>query len=156
MNLNQFAMGAEHGMLDLTTNPNPAVMTARFHAIEGGAHVEPGEGVVLTDLGADDTPGPPIVQQRAAAGEAIMGVVILSTKENLRGDTDLVEIAGFGAVVWMRASAALARGAAVTLTVATPGYVEAVGGNELFGRLLDKASAADELVRVLILATNDV
>jgi len=151
MNMNQFKQTPVVGSLDLTVNSSPMVFTCRFKdASDEGAELVPGEGVNLVDLGSSDTIGPPIVDERATT-DVIFGVKIYNTKSNTAEDGDIVQIAGDGAVVFMNAGAAIARGAEVELVDATPGNViTSAGTNRILGKALDKASAADDLVRILI------
>lgn len=150
-NANQFSQTPVVGSLDLQTNSNPAVFTCRFKdASEGGATLLPGEGVKLVDLGANDFAGPPIVDERATT-DVIFGVKIFTTKENTAEDGDIVQIAGDGAVIFMNAGAAILRGAEVELVDATPGNViTSAATNRILGVCLDKATAANQTVRILI------
>ena len=94
----------------------------------------------------------PLVDKRAADTDAIFGVKIFNTQQSQSGPGVEFTVAQAGAVVKMAASAALVRGAQVSLVVATPGQVQAVGTDKLFGILLDKAVATGDLVRVLVQA----
>lgn len=151
-NMNQFKQTPVVGSLDLATNSNPAVFTCRFKDVSetAGTTMVPGEGAKLVDLGASDFISPPIVDERATTDE-IFGVKLYSTKENAAVDNDIVQIAGDGAVVFMNAGAAIVRGAKVELVDATPGNViTSAGTNKILGVCLDKATAADQVVRVLV------
>ena len=150
-NMNQFKQTPVVGSVDLQTNANPAMFTCRFKDVSaGGATLVPGEGVKLVDLGASDFVGPPIVDERATT-DVIFGVKLFTTKENTAEDGDIVQIAGDGAVVFMNAGAAIVRGAKVELVDATPGNViTSAGTNRILGIALDKATAADQVIRVLV------
>lgn len=150
-NMNQFKQTPVVGSLDLQTNANPAVFTCRFKDVsDEGATLVPGEGVKLVDLGTSDFISPPIVDERATT-DVIFGVKIYSTKENTSADGEIVQIAGDGAVLFMNAGAAIARGAKVELVDATPGNViTSAGTNRILGTCLDKATAADQIVRILV------
>ena len=151
-NTNQFNQQRVAGELDLTTNPNPSVMTGRYNP-EAEADLSGfGVGVQLTDLGADDTEGAPIFDTRSEDNDTIFGVRIFTTKQ---GDVEAgvpIEVAFMGAVVWMEAGAALDRGVEVSLDVSEPGQVQEIGDFARFGLTLDKASEAGDLIRVLITA----
>jgi hypothetical protein len=151
LNTNQFEQTNIVGVLDLTTNPNPFVMTVRIDPALVG-DVIPGEGVILTDLGASDAVGPPFVDQRAADANAIEGAVIFDTKSATKQGGDLITIAKKNAVIVMEAAAAILRGAKVALVLASPGQVVTLTGEALFGKALDKAAAAGTLIRIEVLA----
>lgn len=153
-NINQFKKAPVVGSLDLSTNPNPALFTCRFvdASATAGTTIVPGEGVKLIDRGANDIPGPPIVDERAADADAIFGVKIYTTEKAASETGEFVQVAGPGAVVYMNAGAAILRGAAVELVLATPGNVitAAASGTPDLGICLDKATAANDVVRILI------
>ena len=151
-NMNQFVQTPVVGDLDLQSNPNPAVITCRF--IDASATADttlvPGEGVNLVDLGASDFAGDPLVDERAANTDAIFGVNTYKTQKNASESRDIVQIALRGAVVYMNSGAAILRGATVELVLATPGNVITQSTGTALGRALDKATAADQTIRVLI------
>jgi len=150
-NLNQFGLNTEIGQLDLQANGSPAVFTCKLSPSYAGGGVVPGEGVDLVDLAASDIKGiNPIVGVRALTTTAIFGVKISNTKSNTSAKGDIVQIAGPGSVIWLNSNAAIVRGASVELVLATPGNVVTRSTGTTLGRALDKASAADELIRVLI------
>lgn len=152
-NMNQFRQTATVGMLDLQTNPNPAVMTVRHNSEATSTNrIVPGEGVKLVDLGADDPGGVPFVDKRALDADGIKGVQILNPKTNSVAPGEVMEIAGQGAVIFMEASAAIAREALVALVIATAGQVVTRTTEEILGLALDKAFAAGDLIRVEITA----
>jgi hypothetical protein len=151
-NSNQFKQQRIAGSLDLTTNPNPATMSVRNDPeATSTATLEAGEGIKLKDLGASDSPGPPIVGKRTSDVDEIFGVRIYNTKEGETPVGEVCEIAFKNAVVFMEASGALNRGVQVSLVNGTPGQVQAVGTNAIFGQTLDKAADGD-IIRVLITA----
>ena len=151
-NQNQFDQGPILGDLDLVTNANPFVFTCRFvdASATTGTVLVPGEGVNLVDLGANDSEGPPIVDERAANTDAIFGVKRYVTETNQSESGSRVQIASTGAVIWMNAGAAIPRGSEVELVLATPGNVIVQSTGTTLGRALDKATAADQLIRVRI------
>ena len=104
---------------------------------------------MLSDLGANDTPGAPIVAIRTGEHtDPIYGVKIRNTKKAKVEGGDVFEIAKKGAVVRFKAAGALARGVPVTLTLATIGEVKAVTTKTPLGVTLDKASAKGDIIRV--------
>lgn len=153
LNSNQFGQTPVVGMLDMRTNPNPAVFNFRYDPTDTPTNtMVPGEGVKLVDLGGSDVNGVPIVGKRTADADAIMGVRVYNPEKNQKNPGDIMEIAGQGAVVFLEAAAAMNRGTNVALTLATPGRVQAQTTEEILGITLTKAAALGDLVRVLITA----
>lgn len=154
LNQNQFKQSRVLGEPDLTLNPTPNVYSVRFNpeATVDTDFLTPGEGVKLVDLAGNDVNGVPIVDERAADADAIFGVKIFDTKNGSNDPSDIVQVAGKDAVIWMNAGAAIARGAKVALVLATPGNVVTQTTEALFGLALDKATAADQLIRVQVKA----
>lgn len=152
-NMNQFKQIAVVGEIDLQTNANPAMFTCRYKDASETANktIEPGQGLKLIDLGSDDFESPPIVDVLADDNDGgAFGVKVFSTKKNANSDGEIVQVAGEGAVMFLNAGAAIARGAKVSLVVATPGNVVTTTTEDEVGIALDKATAADEVIRVLI------
>jgi len=151
-NMNQFKQTPVVGSLDLQSNPNPSMFTCRFKDASetAGTTMVPGEGAKLIDLDTADFISPPIVDERALVSDPIFGVKVYTTKKNAAVDNDIVQVAGRGAVVFMNAGAAIVRGAEVSLVLATPGNVVTLTAGSRLGVCLDKATAANQLVRVLI------
>lgn len=148
VNLNQFSITPAVGDLDLAHSTGESVVSVRFGYEDTAGDIEAGEGVKLSDLGANDTPGAPIVAIRTTELEPIFGVKIRNTKKAKVTGGNVFEIAKFGAVVRFKAAGALARGAAVTLTLANIGEVKAVSTKTPLGVTLDKATTAGDIVRV--------
>jgi len=150
-NMNQFKQSTVVGELDLQTSANPAVFTVLLSPESATTGMVPGEGVKLVDLGASDFRGiNPIVDVRALDADAIFGVKVFNTKKNSNVAGEVIQIAGKGAAIWLNAGAAILRGASVDLVLATPGNVVMADGATVLGVALDKATAADQLIRVLI------
>lgn len=149
VNLNQFSITPAVGDLDLAHSTGECVASVRFGYEDTTGDIEAGEGVMLSDLGANDTPGAPIVAIRTSEHlSPIFGVKIRNTKKAKVEGGDVFEIAKFGAVVRFKAAGALSRGAAVTLTLANIGEVKEVSTKTPLGVTLDKATAAGDIVRV--------
>jgi len=152
-NMNQFAQTPVVGELDLQTNPNPATFTCLFKdkSETAATTLVPGEGAKLIDLDTADIVGiNPIVDERALVGDPIFGVKVFTTKKNEAVDGEIVQIAGEGAVIFMNSDAAILRGAEVELVLATPGNVKTYSSGSKAGIALDKVTAADKIIRVLI------
>lgn len=149
-NINQFEQGNLPGTIDLSTNPNPSVIYCRIDPNGAAADFVAGQGVRLVDAGVNDGAGPPLVDALTVDTQVPFGVILFDPKQGTHARGDVVAVAVKRSVVNMQAAAALNRGSLVSLTVATAKEVAAVGANAQFGYLLDKASAAGDLVRVLI------
>jgi hypothetical protein len=151
MNMNQFSQTSQVGMLDLGTNPNPAVFTVSYnYKATSTNRLVPGEGVVLKDLGGDDKIGSIIVDERANANDYIFGVKLFSTKEGSEAPGGICEVATDGAVVYMNSGAAISRGASVALVFATAGNVVTATTESILGIALDKATGSNQLIRILV------
>jgi len=149
---NQFKQTNAVGVLDLTTNPNPSVMTVLYNPIGVASDIVPGTGVKLVDLGANDAIGLPIVDVRTSDADVIEGVVIFDTKKATKEISDRIAIAKKGAVLFLEASAGILRGAEVALVLASPGEVVTQTTEIVLGKALDKASAAGQLIRIEVLS----
>lgn len=151
MNINQFKPAAQCGDLDLVTCNTDTVTTFRFYSATSTATIIPGEGVKLVDLGSSDTNGVPFVGKVTSDNETqIEGLLIRSSKKAEASVNDTVEIAGDGAVMWLKAGEAISRGAKVALDISNPGYVVAATDESVIGRAYDKAAAEDDLIRVKV------
>jgi hypothetical protein len=150
-NMNQFTQSAKPGQVDLAVTNSENLFTCRYNPeATSTLRLVEGEGVMLKDLGANDSVGPPIVDKRPDDNEPLtFGIKVFTTKKNNNEPGEIVQIATDGAVVFMKASGALTRGQKLALTLATPGDVEAVGTQDQIGIALDKA-ADNALVRVLV------
>ena len=150
--LNQFKQGKAVGDLDLNYFGGGTTITCRFNINAGSTTLKAGEAVKLTDLGSDDLAGVPIVAKRTADTDAIFGVVKRSLKQSSFEAGDMVEIAIEGSVMFLLAGAALNRGVKVSTTFGTSGTLVAAGTKAYLGYTLDKASAANDVIRVFIKA----
>lgn len=159
-NSNQFNQAHAIGDLDLQSNPNPQILTARLNpsssnTVGSVAGVEAGQAVKLVDLSTSDVAGGqvPVVDVGAALTDALLGVVVNGTKQGIVPPGQTLQVAGQGAVIWMAADGALNRGVAVLFDTAKPGYVQATTAKtgKVLGVTLDKATAADQLIRVQLI-----
>lgn len=152
-NINQFKQGKAVGDIDLNYFGGESIISVRYNPEATSTNrLIAGEAVMLKDLGADDVAGPPIVDERTSEHtDTIFGIVKRSLKQAEFAPGDFLEIAVSGACMFLKASGALARGAAVTPVLATPGSVKAVSTKTHLGIVLDKAADGD-IVRVLIQA----
>lgn len=144
LNINQFAQSPVKGMLDLKFNPETIV--CRVSDSEVTALV-PGQAVKISDVAG----GIPVVTAVAADTDDVYGFVNYNIKNQSFAAGVEVEISFFrGNVMYMEASAAMARNAQVAVVVAGQKIVTAGAGQRIVGRLIDKASADGDLVRVVI------
>lgn len=150
LNINQFSQETLPGTLDTATNPNPSVVSCRLNPDSTTDNFVAGQGVRLVDRGANDGAGPPIVDVLSANTDVPFGVIVYDIKQGTIAKGGIVSVALKGAVVRMRAAAALNRAAKVSLDIANSKEVKAVASDAQFGFLLDKSTAADDLVRVLV------
>lgn len=150
LNMNQFKKSAVTGQLDLKAGGLDTTFTVRFNPSSAEESIVAGQGVQLVDLDTDDVNGLPVVDVLDADADVPFGAVVFSHKKGTFEPGDIIQVSYKGCVQFMNASAALNRGVGVALDVTTPGDVQAVGTNAQFGITLDKASAADDLIRVLV------
>jgi predicted RecA/RadA family phage recombinase len=153
LNLNQFQQGAIAGTLDLGSSDNDSIFRFRIDPDSTATDLQVGKGVRLVDGGANDPNDVPLVDGVTVDTQAPVGVILYSTENNDDYSAgDVVTVATQGAVIRMQASGALNRGVRVALDADTPLFVQAVASNAAFGILLDKATAANDIVRVKITA----
>lgn len=153
-NANQFNQAALPGSLDLQSNPNPEVITCRLNPSSSYTTGIPGAvPLKLVDLGGSDTDGVPIVDVADALTDSTYGVSVISTKVGLTLPGDTIQVARNGAVVRMGAKAAINRGLQVITDASVGGLVQTIVGKtgKVLGLTLDKATAANQLIRVQIL-----
>lgn len=141
-NQNQFAQTTTKGKVAAV--PNPSTLSCQITTASGNTF-KAGTAVKLV-AGTANT----ILIEKAAATEAIFGFVVWSPKKSSWTAGQTVEVALPGSVMEMESSAAINRGQLVE-QVATGDLVAAYAGvNTTVGVALDTASAANQLIRVLI------
>jgi hypothetical protein len=150
VNMNQFVKTAFVGQLDLQAGGLSPSFTLRIDPDSNASDIEAGVGLKIVDGSTNDPNGVPLCDVLGADTEQSFGARIYSTKSGVVQPGDIVQVSYDGCVQRMEAAAALARGAFVSLVVATPGTVAAVSTNAPFGMLLDKSFAAGDIVRVLV------
>ena len=139
---NQFGMTVEKGMI--TGSPAWNTLNCVVAAAESGTLVA-GQTVIIDDVAGAQIP----VEAAAATGNAIFGVIAYNIKKNEYVAGDQIKIAKSGDIVYMEASAAIARGATVEAVI-TGAKVKTVDAGTAIGTALDKAAADGDLVRVLL------
>lgn len=148
-NMNQFTQSPIIGAVDLI--PTPDVVTAQINPASVATAIQAGSAVKLLD-GAS---GAILVDVQTGPTDAIVfGVIPFNERKNIYKAGDLVEVvlAGF---MYMRTTAAINRGVRVSITAATITTdpliaANAVSANFTTGVTIDKATAADQLIRVRI------
>ena len=146
-NQNQFEQSPEKGMMDLRFNWN--VISCRVDSALA-ATVPAGEAVAvkLVDNGSKI----PTVTPITADTDDVFGFVKYNYTRNSLKAGDVIDVAAMdNNVMYMQASAAIAKGAALMPVVTGVKVATAVGtGKTIVGYALDKATAADQLIRVRI------
>jgi hypothetical protein len=141
---NQFAQTPIQGLLDLRFNVNS--ISAEIDAGSAGGLV-PGQAVKLVDSAG----GIPKVVECAADTDDVYGFINYDIKSQSFEAGDRVELSVMrDNVMYMTASAAIARGAKIMIVVAGNKVATATSGKTIAGRAFDKASADGDLIRVTI------
>lgn len=143
---NQFRPSAIQGMLDLKFGG--AVVSAQIDVSTAGGLV-PGTAVKVVDSAG----GVPKVVEIAADSDEVFGFIVYDQLHPTFDAYDPVEIAlvNGGACIFMTADAAIARNAVVCPVISGIEVKTSAGGGRDVGRAYDKASAALQLIRVLLL-----
>lgn len=143
-NQNQFGQTVVQGKLDIT--PNPSTVSAQIDVSELGTLV-PGQSVKVVDSAG----GVPKVIACAADSDDVWAFINYDLKKASFVAGDRVEVSAMrGNVMYMTSSAAIARNAKVMIVVAGVKVATRAGGGICVGRTFDKATAADQLIRVVI------
>lgn len=141
---NQFAQSPTQGGLDLKFNSQTISCQVD---VSSASPLIAGQAVKMVDSAG----GVPKVVECAANDDDVFGFVNYSLKDASFGDYDQVEVSAFaGNVMWMTASAAIARNAKVMIVVSGSKVATATSGKTIVGRALDKAAADGDLIRVYI------
>lgn len=150
LNSNQFKKSVIPGQIDLNSGGLNGNFTVRIDPDSSAADIEAGEGLQLVDGGANDPGGVPLVDVLSADTDLAFGARVYDLKNGVIQPGEICQVTYRGTVQWMNAKAALARGVAVALELATPGNVQALGSNAQYGITLDKAAAANDIIRILV------
>ncbi len=142
--LNQLVQAPIQGELDLQVDMS--TMSCQVASGEPTALI-PGQAVKMVD----DLGGVPKVTAVAADADDIFGFINYSTKDKSFPALAKVEISFFrGNVMYMTSSAAIARNAKVMVVVSGSKVATRASTGICIGRAIDKATAANQLIRVLI------
>ena len=151
---NQLVQSPVLGAMDLRFNSNN--ISVEIDVSSAGGLV-PGQPVKMVDSAG----GVPKVVECAADSDDVFGFLIFDLKSSVYNALDKAEIAlvnGAG-VMYMNSNAAIARDAQLAIVSGTPGNVQtavALSGKTIIGRAFDKATAANQLIRVIMLPAKAV
>lgn len=146
-NPNQFDQTVTLGMLDLAFNPDTVAVqidSSQATALVAGSFVK----IV------DSAGGVPKVIGCTADADEAMGVIVYNIKNAAYLPGMAAQVAMADNVVYLMATAAIARGVRVAMENDTIGGVKplaASGGADIVGWAYDKASAAGQMIRVKLL-----
>lgn len=138
---NQFGQSVEKGLVDLKMGGN--VISVEV----GTGPLVAGQCVTIVDSAGGV---PKVIALAADTGDSF-GVMPYDLRRATFETGERVDIPFFkGSVVYMEASAAIARGAKVMAVVSGSKVATATTGKMIIGRALDKAAANADLIRVLL------
>lgn len=140
---NQFAQSVVKGMPDLRLSPN--VISCEVHSSQSVALV-PGQAVKLYDVAG----GAPKVVAVTGDTDLVFGYISYNQKQATFAAGEALEISLDGGVLYLEASAAVARQAFIMPVVTGSKVATATSGKPISGVALDKADADGDLIRVFI------
>lgn len=143
---NQFGQSPVKGMLDLRFNTG--IIACEIDTSETGELVA-GQAVTIVDSAG----GVPKVVAATADTDEVFGFIVYNIKNQKFVAGDAVEIAALFSqnVMYMEASAAIARGAKTMIVVSGSKVATATAGKPISGYALDKAATSGDLIRVVII-----
>ncbi len=147
-NSNQFKKGTQIGSLDLTVGGISTAFTVRLDPNYSGDDVEAGTVMMWFDGGASDANGVPLVTPVTANADVPIGASIFSVKSGVTKPGEIMQVSSQGCIQVFKASAAMSRGTLVGLS--TSQSVKPVTTGAQLGIAIDRAGAADDIIRVLI------
>jgi predicted RecA/RadA family phage recombinase len=145
LNQNQFAQATVQGQMDLEFTGG-GVISGQVYASEATALVA-GQPIKMVDSAG----GVPKVTALTANTDATFAYVARNIKDQNFPAGAAVELAMNGSIMYMTSGAAIARGAKLENVYNTVKVITNAGTNPVCGVALDKATATDQLIRVLIL-----
>jgi hypothetical protein len=140
---NQFNLSNEKGSLTLANIDN--VYNCKVDASESATLV-PGDPVKIKDIAGSLI----TIEKADAATDNILGFVARSFKKTEYVALDGIQIASNLCVMNMEASAAIAAGADLEISVSTSKVATHAGTGSIIGKALEKAAADGDLIKVLI------
>ncbi len=142
MSLNQFGISDGKGIVVTPKNTRDCKVYT-----EDGAVLNPGDFVKIKDVAGPIT----VVEKIAAATDNVFGVVAYdSAKKETYGNGEIANIAYDYSIVKMEASAAIAAGTEVMPVVEGSKVATATANNMAIGQACIKATAAGQLIPVMI------
>jgi len=145
LNINQFALQAIQGMVDLKVGPSNLIAVDIDSSSAGG--LVPGQAVKIVNVAG----GIPNVVECALNSDDVFGFIVYDIKNQTFSAGDKATVAfARGTAVYMTASAAIVPNAKVAIVIASNKIVTATTGMMVVGRALDKASADGDLIRVIV------
>lgn len=144
LNQNQFSLIPIQGNVDLMLNGN--TIGAQIDSSSAGSLV-PGQALKMVDSAG----GVPKLVEVAADTDDVFAFINYDYKHASFAAGDRMEVSAMrGNVMYMTASAAIARNALVMVVVSSKKVATATTGKTVIGRALDKAAADGDLIRVII------
>ena len=140
--LNVFNLGKEPGSLTLATNHS--LFNTKVVSTEGTALIAR-QAVKIVDNASLEIE----VTAATVNTDKIFGFVNFANRSETFAANSGVQVAGNAAVMWMIAGAAIAKGAAVEVVIASKKVITQSAGTTV-GTALDKAAADGDFIRVLI------
>ena len=149
--MNSFAQSPILGLV--SEIPTPSVVSAQIDPDSVATTIQVGDtlklidgtsGAILVDKCSGPTDGP------------VYGVIPFNSRKNIYTAGDIVEVVCLDSYIYLRSSAAIARGAKVTTTASTASTdalvttVSVPSTQYITGVAVDKAAAANALIRVRI------
>lgn len=147
LNPNQFGLTPYLGMVDLRYAYN--TVSVQIGSTQSTA-LYPGAAVKMVDSAG----GVPKVIGCSANSDEVLGFINYDIKSQTFPAGAGAQISMSGNVIFLYATAAIARGVRVVLDLTTNGGVKAAngsGGERIVGWAFDKAAAAGELIRVFLM-----
>jgi hypothetical protein len=145
-NSNQFLQTPVLGQVSEVVNPS--IISVKINPSSAATKIQAGQAVKIIDGTANEILADVVA---SATADKVFGVIVYNPKKNTYVKGDTVEIAMEGSVLFMETSAAVARGATVATDWTGPTVaVDAVASHQQTGLALDKATAANQLIRVLV------
>lgn len=145
-NINQFSQTPVQGDVDLGVGAPGAIVTCQVTSDEAVALVA-GQAVKLVDSAG----GVPKVTALDANTDEVFGFISRNLKDASYPAGARCEVALQGSFMYMTSGAAIARGAKIEVVNSTKKVITNAGTNPVSGFAYDKATAADQLIRVYIL-----
>lgn len=144
---NQFTLSTLKGTLDSGTS-----ITCQYHSASPADAISAGEFVMLADVASASAPAVSVVQKGVDRASKYLGMVLTNPLKAAWLPGDKLEVAILGTIAMVEAGSALASGASLGYDPATPGVVIGAGpGESVVGIAMEKATAAGQLIRCLVL-----